>query len=60
MYWRRAHDTIEAIKSSVRLDSNDGVVDVFESIKSGVRLKSNNGVVDVVVPIDHDYKFNAI
>ncbi len=49
----------EAIKSGIRLDSNDGITDLVESrIKSGVRLdsvNSNNGVIDLVVPVNHDY-----
>jgi hypothetical protein len=59
-YWRRApHDSIEAIKSGVRLDSNNGVIDLVESrIKSGVHLDgidSDDGIINLIVPVNHDY-----
>jgi hypothetical protein len=56
---RAPRDSIEAIKSGVRLDSDDGILDLVESrIKSGIRLDSadsNDGVVNLIVPVDHDY-----
>ncbi len=50
---------IEAIKSGICLDSNNGVVDLIKSrIKSGVRLDSVNsydGVVNLVIPVNYNY-----
>ncbi len=59
-YWRRAPcDSIEAIKSGICPNINNGVVNLVESrIKSGVHLDSINsddGVVNLAIPVDHDY-----
>jgi hypothetical protein len=52
-------DSIEAIKSGVSLNSNDGIIDLVESrIKSGVRLdsvNSNDSIVDLVIPVNYNY-----
>jgi hypothetical protein len=60
VYWRRApRDSIEAIKSSVRLDSDDAILNLVESrIKSSVRLNSvysNNDIINLIILVNHDY-----